>query len=225
MSRLTPLLRRIPRHVLITFAVIAASQVLAYCGTNLLNPYLTPHVLTGPLDDRIPFSPPWVTVYCLCFPYWIVCGYLILRSSKTYAYRFTAAYVISMAISAAFFVLWPGTLARPEITGKGFFDWWMRIVYAVDGPTNLCPSLHVMVTYYCFRGAWECGQFSRRSLVAFFVFFVLVCGSVVLVKQHALIDIPCGILVGELSLTLARLLRLERIGLRLETNWRNRKKE
>ena len=61
MSRLNALLRRIPPYVLPTLAVMAAVQMLVYFGTNRIVPSLTPRVLTGPLDDLIPFSPPWVT--------------------------------------------------------------------------------------------------------------------------------------------------------------------
>ena len=224
MPRLSALLRRIPPYVPITFAVMVASQLIAYCGTRLFLPYLPVHVLTGPLDARIPFSPAWVTVYCLCFPYWAVCGLQILSDSKAYAYRFAAAYLISMAISAACFLIWPGTLARPEVTGTGFFARWVRGIYAVDSPTNLCPSLHVMLTYDCFRGALACRRFPRAFTVCAFVFFLLVCCSVVLVKQHALIDIPCGILVAELSLQLSRLLRLERAGFAIEARLRSKNK-
>ena len=58
-----------------------------------------------------------------------------------------------------------------------------------------------------------------------FFFFLLVCCSVVLVKQHVLADIPSAILVGELSLQLGRLLRLERIPFAIERAWQNRNKE
>ena len=50
----------------------------------------------------------------------------------------------------------------------------------------------------------------------FIVFTVLVCLSVLFVKQHALIDLPAAFLIAELSLQPGRLLKLERIGLSLE---------
>ena len=225
MSRQNAPPRRVPPYVLITLAVMAAAQILAYFGPKQLSPYLTPRLLTGPLDDLIPFSPPWITVYCLSFPYWAVSGFLILREGKAPAYRIAAAYVLSLAVAAAAFLLWPGTLVRPEVAGDGFFERWVRMIYDADTPTNLCPSMHVIVTYYCFRGALECKKLPRRYTVFAFVFLLLVCCSVLLVKQHALIDVPCGILVGELGMQLSRLLRLERIPRGIEKLFTKKEKE
>ena len=52
------------------------------------------------------------------------------------------------------------------------------------------------------------------------MFFLLVCCSVLFVKQHALIDVPAGIAVGELALQCGRVFRLERIGFAIEKRFR-----
>ena len=207
---------RFPVYSFVCLAVIVCAQALVYCGTNLVLPQLTAHVLTGPLDARIPFSAPWVTVYLLCFPYWLIAGLLICSGEKSLAYRIAAAYVAAMLLSGAAFLLWPGTMERPEVTGGGVFNALVRFVYRVDEPTNLCPSLHVLATWFCIRGALENKGISRRYKVFSAVCLVLVCCSVLLVKQHAVVDVPAGILVGELSLQLGRVLRLERVGFAIE---------
>ena len=191
--------------------MMAAALLLCYYLTHLALPHLTAHVLTGALDARIPLSPPWVVVYCLSFPFWVGVGLWILTDGKPRAYRFTAAFLLAMALSAAAFLAWPGTMDRPEIVGSGFFAEWLRFLYRVDSPTNLCPSLHVLNTWFCLRGALGCKRIPRWFKGLALVFFLCVCCAVLLIKQHALIDVPCGVLVGELSLQLARALRLERI--------------
>ena len=195
---------------------MAAAQLLCYYLTRLALPGLTLHILTGPLDARIPFSPPWVTVYFFAFPFWICTALLCLSESKPHAYRLCAAYVLAMLLSAVIFLLWPGTMERPEITGGSFFDQWMRFLYRVDSPTNLCPSLHVLITWFCWRGTLRCKGIPSWYKAASFAFFLCVCCAVAFVKQHALIDIPCGVLVGELALQCARLCRMERIPFRIE---------
>ena len=202
---------RIPTQAWLSFAVVVAATSLVYCATRLVLPYLTLHVLTGPLDARIPFSAPWVTVYCLSFPFWIITGLWVFSGPKNAANRVLASYVLAMLFSAAVFLIWPGTMERAEITGGGFFDWCVRFIYTVDSPTNLCPSLHVMLSYFCFRGAMQCKNVPRWYVIFSFCFLVLVCCSVVFVKQHALIDIPAALVLGELALQLGRLLRLERL--------------
>ncbi len=211
---------RVPRYAVLCLAAATAAQLLCYYATRLALPYLTLHVLTGPLDARIPFSPPWVVVYFLSFPFWIGTGLWVLLEGRARAYRFTAAYILAMLLSAAVFLLWPGTMERPAITGGGFFDHWMRFVYRVDSATNLCPSLHVLITWLCWRGTLGCKKIPAWYKAAAFVFMLCVCCSVLLVKQHALIDVPGGILFGELAWQCARRFRAERVLFALERRFR-----
>ena len=207
---------RIPLYAVCVAVAMAAAQLLCYYLTRLFLPRLTPHILTGRWDALIPFSPPWVVVYFLAFPFWIGACLRILSEDKAAAYRLGSAYVLAMLLSAAVFLLYPGTLERPEITGGGFFDEWMRFLYRVDSPSNLCPSLHVLITYFCWRAMLRCAGIPRWFKAASFVFFLGVCCSVLFVKQHALIDVPAGVVMGELSLQCARRFRLERIPFAIE---------
>ena len=92
----------------------------------------------------------------------------------------------------------------------------MRFLYWIDSPTNLCPSLHVMISYFCWRGTFGCRKIPGWYKAFNFIFLLLVCCSILFVKQHALIDIPAAFVIGELALQLGRLLRLERIPFRIE---------
>ncbi len=220
MPRRPGIFARIPKHAWIGLAVLFVSMMLVYYATRLALPYLTLHVLTGPLDARIPFSPPWVTVYVLSFPFWLVSALWILSADRAFARRFCASFVLAMAVSCAVFLLWPGTLERPEVTQRGFFAQCVRFIYRVDAPTNLCPSLHVLNSYFCCRGAWESRAVPRRYAVFSLVFFLLVCCSVLLVKQHAFIDVPAAVAVAEAALQCGRRLRLERVGSAVEHHFR-----
>jgi hypothetical protein len=163
----------IPRHGVICLAVMAAMQLLCYYIPRLFLPQLTLHVLTCPLDERIPFRPPWVTVYFLSYPFWAATGLRLVCQEKPRAYRIAAAYSLGMLLSAAVFLLWPGTMDRPEIRGSGFFDAWMRLLYRIDPPTNLFPSLHVLITYFCWRGAMGCGRIPGWYRGVCLVFLIL----------------------------------------------------
>lgn len=215
---------RIPTYALLCLAVMAAVQLLVYYTTRLALPHMTLHILTGPLDARIPFSPPWIAVYCLAFPFWIVSGLWIAAGGKACAYRFTASYVFAMLLSGAVFLLWPGTMVRPEVTGSGLFPAWVRAIYRVDSPTNLCPSLHVLITWFCFRGALESKTIPRWYTVFSLIFFLLICCSVLFVKQHALPDVPAGVAIGELALQCGRIFRLERIPFAIEKRFHGQRK-
>ena len=100
----------VPTYAIVCLTVMAASQLFLFYIPRLFLPYLTLHVLTGPLDERIPFSPPWVTVYFLSFPYWLGTLLWVCCKGKDTAYRTAAAYVLALVISAAIFLIWPGTM-------------------------------------------------------------------------------------------------------------------
>ena len=195
---------------------MAAAQLLCYFLPRLFLPQLTLRSMALALDARIPFSPPWIVVYVLAYPFWLLCGLRIVRAEKPHAYRMTAAYVLAMLLSAAAFLLWPATMERPAVTGRDVFSGLVRLVYRADSPTNLFPSLHVLITYFCWRGTMRESGVSPRFRKICFACFLLVSCAVVLVKQHVLADIPAGVLAGELALQCARVFRLERIGFSLE---------
>ncbi|MBR5731689.1 MAG: hypothetical protein IKX89_07060, partial [Firmicutes bacterium] len=64
--------------------------------------------------------------------------------------------------------------------------------------------------YMCWRGVFRSGNVSRGYRAFNLVFFILVCFSVVFVKQHVLADIPAGIAVAEICLRTADHIKPER---------------
>ncbi len=216
--------RRFPAYVWVCLTVMLSTQMMVYYGTRILLPGRTLHVMTCALDDRIPFLPGWVTVYFAAFLSWAVSVIWILSESRPVAYRLTAAYPLALAVSAVVFLVYPGTMVRPEIVGSGFFADWMRFLYRVDSPTNLCPSLHVLISYFCWRGTFGCRRIPRWYKGFNLLFLILVCCSILFVKQHAVVDIPAALVIGEAALQTARIWRLERIGYAVERGLQRGKK-
>ena len=198
-------------YIWICLSLLIAFQLLAFYGTRPALPFLTARSLRLPLDDMIPFIPEWVIVYCLAYVSWLVSALVILAQGKAHAFRFTGAFIIAMFLSAAVFLIWPLRIARPQIVGDGFLRDLLRMIYRADEPVNLCPSLHVLVSYFCWRGLWGCPRLPRVLSAINLIFLVLVCLSILFVKQHYSIDIAGGILIGETALQTARLLRPERL--------------
>lgn len=172
--------------------------------------------LATPLDGLIPLMPIWVVIYLLAFASWIVTFFLLFRQRKEHVYRNSAAYFLTLLLTGAMFLLVPGTIERPQVTGAGFFPWFTRLVYACDPPDNLCPSLHVVCSYYCWRALFDTEGVPRWYRRFNLVFLVLVCASILFVKQHVIVDIPVAVLVSEIPLQLARRFRWERLGYAME---------
>ena len=184
-------------------------QTLVFFFTRPLLPYLPSYKISLSLDAAIPFIPEWVSVYCLAFLSWAVSAVIILAQGKARAYRFTSAYATAMLLSGVIFLSWPLTIERPQVEGTGFLRDLLRYIYQADEPNNLFPSLHVLASYFCWRGLWGCSHIPRWFKGFNFVFLILVCLSVVFIKQHLSIDIPGGIIVGEMGIQLSRLLPLK----------------
>ena len=215
---------RFPRYVLITFIYLLTIDLFVFYATRPILPYLPAHDLSTPLDEMIPLVPAWVTVYFLSFLSWLVTIVWILYESKRHAYRLCGVYTIIMIASLICFLGYPVTIQRPEITGSGLFNDWMRFLYQVDSPTNLCPSLHVVISYLCWRGTMDCKKIPKWYQWFNLVFLILVCFCILFVKQHLLIDIGVAVVVTEGALQIGRLTRIERIAYAIENRFRSRHK-
>ena len=209
-------LKRFPPYVWITIVIMFIIQLAAFTGVRVFLPYLEIHDLTSEMDQMIPFVKQWIIAYYLAFVAWFLGAVMNLAEDKTHGYRFAGAYILNLLISAVVFVAYPCTMVRPETTGTGLFDLWVRFTYWIDSPTNLMPSLHVSINYLCWRGTVGCQRIPKWFKWMMFIILILVCFSVVLVKQHVLIDIPTGLLAGEVAFQAARLFRLERIGFAID---------
>ncbi len=217
---------RFPLYVWVCFVVLLLAQLTVFYATRPFLSGRTLHVLTTPLDDKIPFVPEWVTIYFLSYVSWIVTLFWAISESKQHGYRITCSYFIVATLSAVAFLVYPGTIQRPDVTEPGFFNDWMRFLYTVDSPTNLCPSMHVIISYYCWRATMGCKRIPKWYQWFNLAFLILVCFSILFVKQHAIIDIPAAIVLSELSLQIGCLTKIERIAFAIERLFiKNQKKE
>ena len=180
-------------------------QLLIFYPTRLLLPYLPQHSFETALDTAIPLRAEWIVLYYLTFVFWLMSAVLLLSESRAYARRMVRGYLIAMLISGVIFVGYPTTMTRPVPPDTGLFNILLALLYQMDAPVNLCPSLHVLITYFCIRAAMGSRIVPKWYLPVSWVFLALVCLCILFVKQHVLADIPSAILVGELSVRLAGL--------------------
>lgn len=197
--------RRIPRHVWPCLAVMLLVQLLVFYPTRLLLPYLPQHSFETALDAAIPLRAEWIVIYYLTFVFWLFSAMLLLSESRAYARRMVQGYLIAMLVSGVIFLAWPTTMTRPIPPDSGMFNVFLAQLYQMDSPVHLCPSLHVLITYFCIRAAMGSRIVPKWYLPVSWVFLVLVCLCILFVKQHVLADIPSAILVAEISVRLAGL--------------------
>ncbi|OYP00184.1 phosphatidic acid phosphatase, partial [Lachnotalea glycerini] len=149
-------------------------------------------------DTKIPFIKEWIVIYLICYLFWIINYILIAREGLESWYRFATADLMSRLICGMFFILLPTTIIRPQVSGNDFFSWLVRLVYQLDRPTNLFPSIHCLVSWFCFIGIRKSVRISKWYKLFSCIFAILVCVSTQFTKQHYLMDIVGGILLAEL---------------------------
>jgi membrane-associated phospholipid phosphatase len=174
-------------------------DVFVYFITNLILSGVSRGTLALPLDGRIPLIPAFITVYFGSYLFWLWGFIVATRQSHGEFFAFFVRVGVSLLVTLCFFCLLPLEIARPEITGEGLFSDAMRLLYRIDPPHNLFPSLHCFfswILYVQVRGKKEYPLLLRLSylLISVAVFF-----STLFTRQHYLLDVVGGVALAELS--------------------------
>ena len=194
----------LPDYAIRPLILALAANFIIYFGVSQLRDHLTFHSLVLPVDDRIPFFAPFIIFYILAYVQWIINYLLIAREGKAFCYHFIYGDVISKLFCLVFFLFFPTTLVRPEVTGHSICDQLVRLVYQIDAPVNLFPSIHCLESWCCIHAALRMKKTPLWYLPITIVMSFCVFASTLLVKQHVFVDIFGGILVFEAGYYLAR---------------------
>ncbi len=199
----------IPDFVVVPFILTWVADFLVfYIGK--LSP-VPPVEIDIALDQKIPFIPAFIVVYVLAFVQWAAGYIIIMRDGRDTTCRVFSGEILAKLITFVFFIFMPTVIERPEVTGHGVFDWMTRFVYAVDTPKCLFPSIHCLASWICWRGTFYMKRVSKPYRICMFLFTLLVFASVVLVKQHYIVDVAAGVAVAEIGLFLAPRLKLDQL--------------
>lgn len=197
--------RLLPDYTVLPLAFAVLVNFSVYGGAKLLAAGLKHHNIASALDNRIPFIPQFLIIYVSCYLFWIVNYILIARQDKERCYQFFTADFLSRIICLIFFVVFPTTNIRPNVAGPGFWNLGMRILYTLDTPVNLFPSIHCLVSWFCYIGLRRDDRvplwYRRFSCIAAVSVFL----STLFVKQHVLIDVAGAVILAELCQRLGRL--------------------
>lgn len=140
---------------------------------------------------------PWMMVFyrSLDLLLFIVLWALSADNMRKYA----KAMMVSLYMAVPIFILVPAKLGFERLATFEQFELAYRVLYAIDLPHNLLPSMHVT---YASLGIWAILKQHRRGL-AFNLFMwswlILICASIVLVHQHHVLDIPAGLLLAYIN--------------------------
>ena len=122
---------------------------------------------------------------------------MIARHGKEYCTRVMGGEVIAKLFVGAIFLLFPTIMLRGEVTGSDAFSQAVALLYRIDPPTNLFPSIHCLESYICMKAALEMKDVDRRYRIAMVIMSILVFMSTVFIKQHVILDFFGAVIVAE----------------------------
>ena len=150
--------------------------------------------LSSSLDRLIPLAPAWAYVYGAIYSVAVV-PLFIVRDARVLR-RVALGFMAINLLAGLVFLAFPTRMERPEWVGLpagSFTQWSMGLIYALDPPVNCLPSLHVANAFYVGSVA---RSFDRRVGRFMFALAFLIAFSTLLVKQHYLLDVVSGALLG-----------------------------
>lgn len=157
-----------------------------------------------PLDEWIPFVKYAIIPYAVWYLWIPFSLYFFMKKSEASEFwrtvlslfgGFTFALIFYLIVVNKVFI-------RPHIVeGDDVFAWAVRLLYATDPSTNVCPSLHVFSTvmvnlaWHRYLRRTETEKRCSRLLMEINLMSISIIASTMLLKQHSVIDVVCGILL------------------------------
>ena len=161
------------------------------------------HVIHTWLDAQIPFISWFIIPYGIWFIFNIyVVGWFVLKAHLYEYYRLITALMLGMTAFLVVSVIYPNRLfLRPEyVDTTGICGKLVSLLYSIDTPTNVLPSIHVYNTVVLCHAINSNEKLRRRKAVflASNVLGVLIILSTMFLKQHSVIDVSLGLVMGVL---------------------------
>lgn len=168
--------------------------VLLYAGYFLTQKYSpSPHMISCPLDQLIPFCEWFIIPYYFWYIYIIVPVVYFLFVSREDFICMSLYLFSGMAVCLLCFYFYPtGIDFRPTVFARdNFAVGLVKLLYAADQPKNVCPSLHCYESAVIHIAIVKSRIFSSKRFIRYLSLcvMILIWISTVFVKQHSVIDL------------------------------------
>lgn len=159
------------------------------------------YIIHCKLDEIIPFCEVFIIPYVFWFLY-VPGAFIWFKRRGWEDYKKLCLMIFSgLTICLVIYYVFPTGLnlrLAQDAHETGFLYNMVYLLRAIDTPTNVCPSIHVMNTVMIFQAVCSLENLKHRKLTisVHFVIMVLICASTVLLDQHSVIDVICGVMMS-----------------------------
>lgn len=199
--------RRLYRHPVLV--MILFGMVYLVCFNLLERIPRQIHLVECALDAYIPFVSSAVIPYVAWFAWVPAVLFYLIYTDRTRFWRGFSAMVGGIVVTLILYTVWPtGLNLRGSVPDTGLCNELVRMIYQMDTPTNVCPSLHVFVTVVLLCTLW--GKLGITGRILNGTLAVAICCSTVLLDQHSIIDVVMGLALAVLMWYVTRWTRFGR---------------
>lgn len=147
------------------------------------------HLISIPLDNKIPFIKDFIYIYMIWYPFLIVSYYIVWKNNKEKYAKLVLVTITSLLILYMFFILYPTKVDRPVV--DSFNDLTTFITYVTfkaDTPVNCFPSGHCLLCFILMFSTFKDQKLPKIFKIIANVLSILIIASTMLVKQHVILD-------------------------------------
>lgn len=164
---------------------IAFFSVYPTCNWFGATKALTTHHLYCDIELNVPFVPAFYWFYMSLYVLFILPPFFLKVSElKTLGKRI----VIATIISGVIFIVFPTSLGFERVVPEGFYANLFNVIFSLDLPHNLVPSLHVVYSAFILIAV----AFATQNIFlkgVFISWLGLISLSTLLVHQHHIFDV------------------------------------
>lgn len=178
--------------ILSVILIVGVYQFYFFTQRHMLK---APKTFHSPLDEKVPYWPWWSWIYSfLYYPAILYMNWIVQDAREFIMMAFS--YIVLLAMQMFCFTVYPVSTPvhwRQLNQGKSASEKFLLFVRKFDDSSNCFPSMHVSVATltaclaYSTLGPWV------------ILFPVLIALSCIFTKQHYLLDIPTGALLGYIA--------------------------
>jgi len=186
------------RHIWVVSYLLIYMPWFGYLQSRRVGQY---HIMHSFLDNYIPFDEYFIVFYLMWFLFIFAAFVYFFFTDVQGFYRLTGFLFLGMTVSLIIYTIYPtGQNLRPEVfSDDNVFVTIVQIMYQIDPPINVMPSIHVYNTLgACIAVAHSdtLRANHRWAQIVTYILGTLIILSTLFLKQHSIVDVAAAFLMA-----------------------------